>query len=63
MSVAHRYRWVSVARLHPRRQRLDSESTGQVDDVSADPVNLRSADALDDVTPAALHGSFVETYA
>ncbi len=40
-------------------RRLDSESTGQAEPVSADVVSPIYTDVLDDVTPAALRGFFV----
>ena len=59
MSVAHRYRCVSVIRLEAWSRRLDSDSTGQADIVSADVVTPTYTDQLYDVTPAALRGFLV----
>lgn len=59
MSVAHRYRWVSVNGVESRSARLDSDATGQVDVVSAAVVSPTYTDAIDSVSPAALRGFFV----
>jgi GNAT superfamily N-acetyltransferase len=59
VSVAHRYRCLSVELLEARIAWLDSRCSGQVDNVSADVISPRYTDSLDGVTPAALRGFFV----